>query len=66
MKLAFTLEAATSWAVEAATSFEATMSCSGLLRPEMTPSADSISNVVAYATALAAEMRPSVHRLLRL
>lgn len=63
MKLAFTLLAATSCAVDAETSLDATISCSGELRPPMTPSAVSIRRLVLLATALAAEMRPSVQRL---
>jgi hypothetical protein len=63
MNPALTLLAATSWAVLAATSLLATMSCSGLLRPEMVPSAVSMRVLVLEATALAAEMRPSVQRL---
>ncbi|KAH6607334.1 hypothetical protein Trco_003647 [Trichoderma cornu-damae] len=60
MKPALTRLAATSCAVDAATSLDATMSCSGLLRLDRTPSAVSISVLVDDATALAAEMRPSL------
>jgi hypothetical protein len=63
MKLALTRLDATNWAVDAATSLDATMSCSGELRPDMTPSAVSMSVLVDTATALAALMRPSVQRL---
>jgi hypothetical protein len=62
-RLALTRLAATSCAVAAATSLLATMSCSGELRPEMTPSAVSMRMLVLWATALAAEMSPSVQRL---
>ena len=63
MNLALTRLAATSWAVLAATSLDATISCSGLLRPLSTPSAVSISVLVELATALAALISPSVQRL---
>ena len=63
MNFALTRLAATSWAVLAATSLDATISCSGLFRPLRTPSAVSIRVLVDVATALAALISPSVHRL---